>query len=332
MKKRSSYLVMFCILSGVLAATCFSVFAAESSLLEEVIKEKISERHPTDTPSWWRSLGSEAPKVMISLYDQESGIYQRLRLVEALGWFNDPEAIAFLKKQSENASQDVIRNGAIRAVGNAAGASEVEFIGKFLDHEDPQTRVAAGQALRKFSDPQAVALLRKFYDKESLPWVKDRVRDTAAIASRAQGPLLRIESKSPVVLSAGLGGSWKGILVLPSLRDSSLLRVETSAKTRIEGTTSLKGEVTFQLPAVVLGAMPTPGPGMRTITLELSQVSGKDRHVSGWLKGDVLKEWGAKDDSVHFEAELEVRGDAQILKIESREILLNLIFRREGAQ
>ncbi len=319
-----------CVLTSLLAMTCLSVLAANQDL-EEIIQEKISERHPTDTPAWWQSLGPEAPKTMIALYEKAPGIYQRLRLVEALGWYQDPEALAFLKKLAESSTQDVIRNGSIRAIGNSAGASEVDFIGKFLDHEDPQTRVAAGQALRKIATPRANALLQKFYEKEQMPWVKDRVQETSPGVPRSRGPLLRMDTKSPVTLNPEFSGSWKGILVVPSQRDSSLLQIEAQAKTQIEGMTALKGELSFRLPSIT----PAPGVssaspgGLRSVTLQLSQVSGKDVHVSGSLKSDVLKEWGAKAGSVHFEGELQERGDARLLKLESRELLLTVILRKQ---
>ncbi|MFL5813864.1 MAG: HEAT repeat domain-containing protein [Bdellovibrionia bacterium] len=315
-------LLAICVLTGVLAMTCFSVFAAGSDL-EEIIQEKISERHPTDTPVWWQSLGPEAPHAIIALYGKTQGIYQRLRLVEALGWYHDPEAIAFLKKQAESSQQDAIRNGAIQSVGNAAGASETDFIAGFLSHDDPQTRVAAGQALRKIATPKANTLLEKFYQKEQMPWVKDRIQEAPVGVPKSRGPLLRLSSKAPDSLKPEFAGNWKGILVLPASSSTGLMQIDAQAKTQIENATNLKGDIKFQL-APVGGTNPqTP----RSIVLQFSQATGKDIHVSGWLKGDVLKELGSKEPKVHFDGELQEKGDTRILKFESREILLTIILR-----
>jgi hypothetical protein len=312
------------VLTGVLAMTCFSVFAASPDL-EEIIQEKISERHPTDTPAWWQNLGPEAPHVIISLYDKTQGIYQRLRLVEALGWFHDPEAVAFLKKQAESTQRDVIRIGAIKSVGNSAGSSETDFIAGFLSHDDPQTRVAAGQALRKIATPKANALLEKFYEKEQMPWVKDRIQETPVGVPRSRGPLLRLDTKAQPTLKAEFAGNWKGVLLIPAIRGNGLLQIDSEAKTQIENVTNLKGDVKFQL-SPASGTNPqTP----RSIVLQLSQTSGKDVHVSGWLKGDVLKEWGAKEPKVHFDGELQEQGDVRLFKLEAREILLELVLRRQ---
>jgi hypothetical protein len=328
---RFNLLAIF-ILTGVFAATCFSVLAATSDL-EEIIQDKISERHPTDTPAWWQSLGPEASHVMISLYDKTPGIYQRLRLVEALGWFHDPEAVAFLKRQAETNPEGVIRQGAIQSVGNAAGASETDFIAGFLTHDDPQTRISAGQALRKIATPKANSLLEKFYEKEQMPWVKDRVQETPMGVPRSRGPLLRLASKVPPTLKAEFSGNWRGVLLIPSNPKTStssatsfgLMQIDAQAKTQVEASINLTGEVKFQL-------SPAPGTNSqkpRSIALQLFQTSGKDVHVSGWLKGDVLKEWGAKESKVHFDGELQEQGEIRLLKIEARELLLEVVLRQQ---
>lgn len=323
-------LVMASLLSGLMAMTCLSVLAAQPDL-EEIIQDKVSQRHPSDTPAWWQSLGPDAPKAIIDLYDKAGGIYERTRLLGGLSNFHDPDSVAFLKKQAENSQQDVIRNSAIQAVGSAGGSADVEFLGKFLDNEDPQTRVAAGKALRKINDPKGNALLQKFYSKESLPWVKDRVQEFSPVKLGSGGPLLRIASKTPVTLKAEWTGSWKGILIVPSKQasvqssgqGSGLIRLDAQASTQIENSTTLKGELSFQLPPLTA----SPGSTPRSVTVQFSQVSGRDTHVSGWLKSDVLKVWGAKEGSVHFDGELIERGDVRLFKVESRELMLTVILR-----
>lgn len=322
-----SAFVLVSVLSVLTAVTCFSVFAAAKPDLEAIIQDKISQRHPTDTPAWWQGLGSDAPKVIMELYEKDGGIYERTRLLSGLSNFHDPDSVAFLKKQAENSQQDVLRNSSIQAIGSAGGAADVEFLGKFLENDDPQTRVAAGKALRKINDAKGNALLQKFYAKENLPWVRERIQEYVPNQRGSQGPLLRMASKAPVALKAEFAGRWKGVLIIPSQPvsgpNSGLTRLDAQAKTQIENVTSLTGEVSFQLPP----PPQTPTAAPKTISLQLSQVVGRDTRVSGWLKGDILKEWGAKDSSLHFDGELIERGEVRLFKIESRELLLTLILR-----
>jgi hypothetical protein len=122
--------------------------------LEQAIQDVIIQRHPTDTPEWWRELGPEAPRVIIGMAEKAPRLYQRLRLVEALGWFDDQRAVEYLKRQADSASNGVIRNAAVKAIGNSQGAKELEFVSKFLKHSDPQTRKAAAQAVHKINAPK----------------------------------------------------------------------------------------------------------------------------------------------------------------------------------
>src|SRR5947209_2862765 len=61
--------------------------------IQNAVNGVIAQRHPTDTADWWRSLGAGAPHVIISMYESTTHIYHRLRLLQGLGWFDDPQAV-----------------------------------------------------------------------------------------------------------------------------------------------------------------------------------------------------------------------------------------------
>jgi hypothetical protein len=183
--------------------------------------------------------------------------------------------------------------------------------------------VAAGQALRKIATPKANALLEKFYQKEQMPWVKDRIQETPVGVPKSRGPLLRLSSKAPDALKPEFAGNWKGVLLIPSRINSGLMQIDAQARTQIDSVTHLTGEMKFQLPPLPGTNSQTP----RSIVLKFTQVDGKDVHVSGWLKGDVVKEWGGKEPKIHFDGELQEQGEIRLFKIEARELLMTVIFR-----
>src|SRR5436305_8117694 len=97
---------------------------SSTDAIQHQIESVLAQRHPTDTPEWWRSLGPPAPAVIISMYQNTSHIYHRLRLLGALAWFDDPVAVDFLKKQAESSGDDVVVSAAIKSVGISQGAKE----------------------------------------------------------------------------------------------------------------------------------------------------------------------------------------------------------------
>ncbi|MDR3606516.1 MAG: HEAT repeat domain-containing protein [Oligoflexia bacterium] len=190
--------------------------AMSEQQIHDAVENVLAQIHPTDTPAWWRSLGPQAPKVMISMYDQESFVYHRLRLVQALAWFDDPSGTAFLEKQASETTDDVIRNGAIQSLGTSQGAREDDFIAGFLTNDNPQTRLVAAEALRKAGDAKAQDELTRFLANEKIQWVKDKFK-TGALAP---APLRIVPAASSAArkntISLDFAGKWRGEILVPA--------------------------------------------------------------------------------------------------------------------
>ncbi len=221
---RRFFLILSLIFSA--AAATSARAAASDSQIREQIQNVLMQLHPTDTAAWWQALGPAAPAVMIAMYDQESFVYHRLRLVQALAWFDDPAATAFLEKQAQDTPDDVIRNGAIQSLGTSQGAREDDFIAGFLSSSDPHTRLIAAQTLRKAGDQKAQAYLASFLANEKAQWVKDQYNT----GSLAPAPLRIVHSASQAAassqstISLDFVGNWKGSLLVPQFVEERGLR------------------------------------------------------------------------------------------------------------
>src|SRR4051812_15338306 len=98
------------------------------SEIEQKVKGLLVQRHPSETGDWWTALGSNAPGVIIHMYQQTDNIYWQTRLVGGLAWFKDsPEAANFLKQQANTTDDGVIREVALSALGISQGPKELDF-------------------------------------------------------------------------------------------------------------------------------------------------------------------------------------------------------------
>lgn len=156
----------FAVISGSVAA------AKTESEIESTITETLLQRHPSDNADWWRGLGPGTSKIIIRMYEGESSVYRRIRLLEGLRWFGDDKTVlAFIKKQVEKSSNVPLKTAALKAVGKAGGAKEVDYLGKYLKHQDARTRLAAAETLLEIDDKQARVLVEKFKTEEKAEWV-----------------------------------------------------------------------------------------------------------------------------------------------------------------
>ncbi|PIR93238.1 hypothetical protein COT99_01805, partial [Candidatus Falkowbacteria bacterium CG10_big_fil_rev_8_21_14_0_10_43_10] len=133
--------------------------------LEEIIQFKISERHPTDTPDWWKRLGPDAPKVIMSMYGRTKKTYEQIRLLSALAWYDDAAALEFIKAQTQAATNETVRSAGIRTMGFSQGAKEADFIAKYLSHADPQTRLTAAKTLKRIDAAAADQPIKDHLEK-----------------------------------------------------------------------------------------------------------------------------------------------------------------------
>lgn len=261
----------------ILALFAFPVSATPSwaksdAEVRDAIEDILVDRHPKDTPEWWRSLGANAPGVIISIYEGTGHTYRRLKLLQGLGSFDTPEAIEFLKKQAETTPDDVVRNTAIRSVGAAAGAREEEFLAKYLAHEDPQTRFAAAETLRKLNDPRANAIVDKYLKNEKVPWIEGKLRGELPRPTARLTPVASSEDR----LNPDFAGQWKGFWLAPKgPKEEGMTSDPVAVSVQVESATELKGEVVVRVKK-------------ENRTYKLSRISGKGSKIAGSLVEQLL--------------------------------------------
>lgn len=217
-------------------------FAKTPDEIRGAIEAILTHRHPKDDAKWWRELGPEAPAVIISMYRSSEEIYERLRLLQGLAWFEDSRAIEFIKEQAQKSQESSIRNAALRTLGISQGAKEIEFVAKYLDHSDPQTRIAAAETLQAMNHSQSQKVLEAYYPREPLPWVVSRSK--GLLPSEASG--FKIVSHFKERLDPQWAGSWMGYWILP-------LPPTEKAEVAEAGMQSWKAQLTLQLNSEQLG-------------------------------------------------------------------------------
>lgn len=219
------------------------VWAKTDTEIEDTIQATLELRHPNDTADWWRGLGLETPRIIISMFEKSTNIYHRTRLIQALGWFDDPAAVEFLKRQAQNTTEDMIRLHSIKSVGRSQGVKELEFLSKYLKNADPQTRLAAGEAIKRIGDPEALKVYENYLKEERTPWIVNKLRRELP---RASVPLAVVAS-SENRLNPDFFGEWKGYWIFPKpgssnelQSEAALLHLKSESGTELKGVLSLK--------------------------------------------------------------------------------------------
>lgn len=284
-------------------------FAKTDAEIEEMIQEALMERHPQDTPDWWRGLGPRAPQVIIGLYEHSTHTYQRLRLLQGLGWFDSPEVSDFLKRQAEHAADDVIRTTAIRSVGYSQGVKEADFIAKFLENSDPQMRYAAAETLRQMKDVRALELVEQYLKREKLAWISQKLKGVMPRPSGTLTPVATSEDR----LSLEFQGEWQGYWITPRLpMEKGLNSVPIFGVIQMEGTNELRA--TFQLKNK-----------MRTQRWKWDRISGKGSQISGVL---ISSSEPGSITEVSFEGSLIRQAGSLLLELRAKNVGGFLILRR----
>jgi hypothetical protein len=186
-----------------------ALWARSEAEIRQDIQAALSQRTPGESPEWWRALGPDAPPVIIRMYGESRNAYHQTRLLEGLSWFDqDRSAVEFLKTQARLSSNDVIRNAAITSLGISQGAREESFIADFLKDADPQTRLAAAQALARMRTPSAEARLKTYLEEEKTPWIRQKLLSSPR--PRASGLGERVIAPQAPEAPADWAGVWKG--------------------------------------------------------------------------------------------------------------------------
>ncbi|MGZ3686969.1 MAG: HEAT repeat domain-containing protein [Bdellovibrionota bacterium] len=234
----SALLPLLLLLNGAAA------WALTDAEVKQEVEDKISERHPTDTPDWWKALGPGAPRVLIDLFNAENQTYNRLRLLHGLAWFDDPVATQFLKEQAKTAENGVYRQAAIRTLGISQGDKELDFIASFLKNSDPQTRLAAAETLQKINTPASNGRLSDYLKDEPAPWIVTRLQNNESqAAARPAGALTAGPS-----LNRAFDSLWRGYWVEPVSGPKGLVSKAVDAEIHIQdgSGSSLSGKITFK--------------------------------------------------------------------------------------
>ena len=221
----------------------------DPSDIRREVERVLKERHPTDTPEWWRGLGSSAPDALIGMYGETTSTHRRARLLQGLGWFSEPRAVEFVKQETVKAENKSLRKAGIRAVGAAGRPEDSEFLAGFLKDADPNVRLAAAVALsHREQDPSARSALEQYRGDEKIPWVLERLDSRSAVP--AASPFRRAVPSSG--RSPDFAGEWKGFWIAPRAGRVGLAAREAALRL-VAGRGGLAGAITF-----------TPSPGEET--------------------------------------------------------------------
>jgi hypothetical protein len=237
--------------------------------IREQVTAVISQRHPKDSPDWWRGLGPQAPRILIRMHDETDRASHKLRLLQGLAWFDDPAATDFLKQQARSSSNAVTRAASVRTLGLSQGEKELPFLVEMLKDADPDIRFAAAEAVSRVSGPKAQGALEKYRAEEKVPWV----------LSKLKGELPRPGAPAPFKqpgegLSPDFEGTWKGFWISPKAphglgSDEAVFTLSIDASGKLSGDLSIAAKPkrkTYKLGGVtgkgsrVLGTLLDPSP------------------------------------------------------------------------
>jgi hypothetical protein len=133
-----------------------------------------------------------------------------------------------------------VRNDVIRVIGNTQGGKEEEFLNKYLQHENPHTRLAAAEALKKINTPSATTRLEGFISREQMPWVLAKLKGES---SKPSGPLLPSGS-SEDRLNSDFTGTWHGYWVAPKSESAKGMKNESAElRLAVQGVNDLTGDL-----------------------------------------------------------------------------------------
>lgn len=197
----------FCLLFvglGILTTSLASAMSVEE--IQAKVEDVLSSRHPSETDTWWRNLGDNAPSVLIKMYQSKTSTYHKMRLIDGLRAFKDhPEATEFLLKELTEQKQPAIRKNLIEAVVAQNSANGIESVLPFLNDEDPQVRFVTARALKKLGTPESLSTLSEYQKKEKLDWITKKLNNEPLPAK----PLAIVSSSEDLALKQ-FSGRWNG--------------------------------------------------------------------------------------------------------------------------
>lgn len=209
---KSLLLVMMCICSMASAAL------KTDDEIEKAIKQVLMERHPTDTKEWWQGLGPQTSKIVIRMHESTSNIYHRIRLLQALAWFDDAVSASFVKEQLKDSKNAVVQQAALRTLALSQGDKEVDTLSGYLSHSNPSVRLAAARSLKlieeRSPDSKASAQLAEYRKSEKAGWVLAQLENpTPQVPAGQKLALVSSNNRGDLRSDPRFDGKWKGFWI-----------------------------------------------------------------------------------------------------------------------
>lgn len=221
--------------------------------IRQAVSQVLVQRHPTDTPQWWRDLGPQAPPVIMQMIRETDRTTVRTRLILALGAFDDPEVTAFLKEQALGAGESVLQRTAVEAVARSQGDRELEFVSRFLQNPDSLMRMAAARSIRNMKSERAREIFERYLTQEKTPGIVDRLKGLTPTPVPA--PAISNANES---VSADWIGTWRGYWVEPAAKSAlggppkGMATASAFIKFERSGGAPLTGELVLKKSALIL--------------------------------------------------------------------------------
>lgn len=269
------------------------------------VDDLLAQMHPRETVETWRALGPEAPGVLIEKYGQTTHSFKRARIRRALGAFDDPVAVEFLKKEALSQQNAAARGDALRAIGLSQGPKALDFLEGFLTHETPQTRLVAADVIRQMPGREARKAYEGFLAREKTPWVREKLERAEQWAIRSR-PGARSSGES----DGGFQGKWRGYWIA----------VEGTALRSLTAELEFRNDASAQLSVWPMAGgkkgkkARIPGPVQK---FNLSGIQGAGSRVRGRIARDSEKD---PSRASGFEAERgEARPGFQLLRLKTED-------------
>lgn len=191
----------------------FYISATASALTDMEIQTRVEEalgaRHPTQDAIWYRNLGSNAPPVLMRMYQGSTNTYHRIRLVEGLSAFSDDPSVAnFLRQELKDNKQSAERRSLAESLYKHSKEKSLEDLQGLLSDEDPQMRKKVAHLFKKTPGEKAKRVYEHYRQQEKESWILADLDKTP----RHFEPL-KITGSTEDQKFHSWQGAWQGLLL-----------------------------------------------------------------------------------------------------------------------
>ncbi len=180
--------------------------------LRSKIDAALAERHPKDTPEWWRGLGAEAVPILLQIRSESTSPFLKVRAVEALGWYTGrQEFVPVLREVCEQEKNSTLKIAAIKSLVRSQGESQLEFVSQYLSDEDAQVRYATARALQESNLEPAKKLVTEYRKKEKVSWILEKLDHGLPEVKGSLTPVAEnVDLAVSVPVKPKKNGPWQG--------------------------------------------------------------------------------------------------------------------------